>query len=67
MAKMSELDLILKEIYAAANSLIEATDSLRKFFSQPDEERRGHGETDATMNIYNPLDVSEAKHSQRYN
>lgn len=37
MAKMSELDLILKEIYTAAHSLIGTVDSLRKFFSQPDE------------------------------
>ena len=37
MAKMSELDLLLKEIYAAAQSLTGAVDSLRKFFSQPAE------------------------------
>ena len=37
MAKMSELDLVLQEFHAAAKALINAADSLRDFYSTPNE------------------------------
>ena len=37
MAKMKELDLVLKELYTAANAITAAADSLQDFFSTPAE------------------------------
>lgn len=37
MSKMSELDLVLQELHAAAQAIIGACESVRAFYSQGDE------------------------------
>mgnify|MGYP004466398695 FL=1 len=56
MSKMSNLDLLLKEIDEHASALIEATKDLRAMFSSP-----GSDEEDGLTNTYETDESLEAK------
>ena len=61
MSKMSELDLVLQELHAAAKALIGAADSLRDFFGNTAEPVTAGAPPEAKPEPPKPLKLEEVR------